>query len=236
MATLRQEWSTSIEGNLYRPHMQTGVDDSRLHVRLNNQITADQNTLVNSLGHRWKGAEFFSFADMQRSLPVMLANGYHYIDYDFEPGSGHTPAAELNDWQNSIRRAAQLAHSNNMEMHVSPSQRADLPYGARNGQNVEWYAREVDSIHFQFQVVQDQPATWLNYLRTFPVRARAVNPNIRTTVQLSTTRAGATLSNFQARWLEAKQYVDGVTIWRANDSASETLIRGFLQWFNQSGR
>lgn len=216
--------------------MDSDFDIAKWHAAGGATVTSTQHALVENTPHQYKVAEFFSYADMVKNIESLKANDYDYISYDIEPGTGMTPLTEQNNWKTYVQKAAALAHDNGMKLMVAPSQRADLAYGLRNGDNIEWYAANVDAIHCQFQVYQNIPSTWLSYAKTYPDRARAVNPEILMTVQLTTTNYNPSLSQFQARWTEAEPYFDGITLWTANTAESKDLVRDFLAWFNKSGR
>lgn len=245
MATLRHEWSASSQKAVYGPYMNAATDDSRFHVGLGATMDAEEHNLTQDLPHQIKGAEFFTIADLKRHISVLQQKNYDYVDYDLEDNAGGRDNPDFpNDknpsaFTNKALEFAQIAHANGFRAHFSPAQ-----YMMRTTVSESQFASIVkayDSIHWQFQVVQDEPARWREFLNTFPAKARKYNPMIRQTVQLSVQQGGANLDNWKARWNEAKPHVDGITIWVNGDvfregTAARNLVVGFLKWFDQYGR
>ena len=87
---------------------------------------------------------------------------------------------------------------------------------------------------------QSDPLQYLSFVKEYSARARAVNPDIRLTVQLSTERPVAPgmtlLETFQTNWTNVKPYLDGVTVWWSNDTSAKNALTDFMEWFNEHGR
>ena len=233
-ATLNTWASETEQGSLFKPYM-TLADEAKLHVSQNHEVTAAEYSLVESLPHREKGLEFMTIAEIREYAPILAQKGYDYCDYDIEPGPNHTPQAEFDDFVNSIRTASSICHSAGLEFHCSPAN-----WRLRQADTIEQVAPHCDQLHFQFQVVQDDPARYLAFAKEFSARARAANPDIVLAIQLSTQQDAAPgmshLETFKKDWTNVKPYVDGVTIWWANNESSKATMTEFMKWFNNSGR
>ena len=233
-ATLNTWASETEQSNLFKPYM-TASDEAKLHVALNHEVTSAEYSLVESLPHREKGLEFGSIAEIREYAPILAQKGYDYCDYDIEPGPNHTPQSEFDDFVNSIRTASSICHSAGLEFHCSPAN-----WRLRQGDTIEQVAPLCDQLHFQFQVVQQDPERYLAFSKEFSARARVANPDIVLAIQLSTQQQAAPgmshLETFKKDWTNVKPYIDGVTIWWANDSSSKATMTEFMTWFNNSGR
>jgi hypothetical protein len=142
---------------------------------------------------------------------------------------------EFNAFVDSIRTVSTITRNNGLEMHCSPAN-----WKLREGTNVEQVGPLCDQLHFQFQGFQSDPSQYLSFVKEYSARARAVNPDIRLTVQLSTERPVAPgmtlLETFQTNWTNVKPYLDGVTVWWSNDTSAKNALTDFMEWFNQQGR
>jgi hypothetical protein len=229
-------WSNEdTQYDLFKPHLDADTDQVRMHVSLNHVVTAEEYSLTESLPGRTKGMEFFTLSEIRSYAPILKMKGYDFCDYDIEPGEGHTPQAEFDDFVNSIKAASTICHNAGLEMHCSPAN-----WKLRQSDNIERVAPLCDELHFQFQVTQEDPAKYLAYTKEYSARAKAANPDIRLTIQLSTQQPAADgmslVDTFKTDWTNAKQYVDGVSIWWGNDEPAKATMTEFMAWFNQYGR
>jgi hypothetical protein len=233
-ATLNTWASETEQSSLFKPYV-TLSDEAKLHVALNHEVTAAEYSMVESIPHREKGLEFGSIAEIREYAPILAQKGYDYCDYDIEPGPNHTPQAEFDDFVNSIRTASSICHSAGLDFHCSPAN-----WRLRQADTIEQVAPHCDQLHFQFQVVQQDPERYLAFSKEFSARARAANPDIVLAIQLSTQQEAAPgmslLETFKKDWTSVKPYIDGVTVWWGNDSSSKATMTEFMTWFNSAGR
>lgn len=231
VATALQFVDTSKQYDIFNPHLGTSPDRVRIHVSLDKSITSEQLDMIHSLPPEQKGAEFFSLAEIKEFAPKAKALGFTYLDYDLEPGKGHSPAKDLADPVKSVREAAEAAHAAGLLFNVSPSKALTTEHGTE-------FAKYVDMYHIQAQSLQDRPSSYLSYVKETASKLRSANPDLSITVQLSTTRGaapGLTLQEtFKENWNNVKPYVDGISIW-FSDSTTDDL-QAFASWFDVHGR
>jgi hypothetical protein len=231
-ATVLPYVSLATQSDIYAPHM-TATDDSKLHVGLNKGFTDAQLTMVKSLDGI-HGVEFFSLAEIRQYAPTLKAKGFDYVSYDLEPGATYSPQSEVDDPVGSVRRASEIAHANGLLLEVAPSRAITTAYG-------EQLAPYVDMYHIQSQALQGRPADFESYVKTMSEKLRAANPSLKSvTIQFSTNReaaSGMTLQEtMQHDWNLCSDYVDGLTVWFSNNDASLSVLRIFVDWFDEAGR
>jgi hypothetical protein len=231
-ATVLPYVSLATQSDIYAPHM-TATDDSKLHVGLNRGFTDAQLTMVKSLDGI-HGVEFFSLAEIRQYAATIKAKGFDYVSYDLEPGATYSPQSEVNDPVGSVRKASEIAHANGLLLEVAPSRAITTEHG-------EQIAPYVDMYHIQSQALQGQPAQFESYVKSMSAKLKAANPNLKSvTIQFSTNReaaSGMTLQEtMQHDWNLCSDYVDGVTVWFSNNDASLSILREFIEWFDEGGR
>lgn len=232
VATALQYVDISKQYDTYNPYLDSSVDRVRIHVGLDESITSEQHNLVNSLSHVEKGAEFFSLAEIKSFAPKAKALGFTYLDYDLEPGKAHSPREDLADPVESVKEAAEAAHAAGLLFNVSPSKALTTQYG-------EQFAKYVDMYHIQAQSLQEDPSSYLSFVKATASKLRNANPDLKSiTVQLSTTRGaapGLTLEEtFEKNWNNVKPYVDGISIWFSDSTIDD--LQTFASWFDAYGR
>ncbi len=227
MATMLQYVNTDRQVDIYKPNM-ISSDKARIHVGLNRQVTHEQlDGLLSLPGSH--GMEYFSLAEIKENAPHLKSKGIEFIDYDLEPGSGHSPRSDLADPVASIRAASKAAHDNGLLFQCSPSKRITTDYGAQ-------LAQYCDQYHIQAQSLQTNPAQYESFVKSTVQKLRQNNPDIVISVQLSTQRESAngmslfeTMKNDFARVADD---VDGVSLWFANNNSSLNVVESFAKWFD----
>lgn len=231
IATSLQYVDTSKQYDVYNPYLDPSPDRARIHVGLHNSITPEELDMIGSLPSTEKGAEFFSLAEIKEFAPKAKALGFTYLDYDLEPGKGHSPRKDLADPVASVREAAEAAHEAGLLFNVSPSKKLTTQHG-------EEFAQYVDMYHIQAQSLQAKPSAYLSYVKEMAGKLRSANPDLSITVQLSTTRGaapGMTLQEtFEENWNNVKPYVDGISVWFSGSTLDD--LEAFAEWFDANGR
>lgn len=231
VATVLQFVDISKQYDAYNPYLNTSPDRARIHVGLEKSITEGQLDMINSLPPEQKGAEFFSLAEIKEFAPKAKALGFTYLDYDLEPGRGHSPSKDLADPVGSVKEAAEAAHQAGLLFNVSPSKKLTIQYG-------EEFAKYVDMYHIQAQSLQHKPAAYLSFVKETAAKLKNANLDISITVQLSATRGaapGLTLQEtFEENWNNVRPYVDGISIWFSPSTVDD--MEAFASWFDEHGR
>lgn len=227
MATMLQYVDTDKQVNIYKPNM-ISSDKARIHVGLNKQVTnAQLNGLLSLPGSH--GMEFFSLKEIKANAPHLKAKGIEFIDYDLEPGSGHSPSSDLSDPVASIRAASKAAHDNGLLFQCSPSKKITTNYGAQ-------LAPYCDQYHIQAQSLQGSPAQYESFVKSTVTKLRQNNPDIVISVQLSTQRESANgmslLETFKHDFARVADDVDGVSLWFSNNDSSLNVVESFAKWFD----
>jgi hypothetical protein len=231
-ATVLPYVNLATQSDIYASHM-TATDDSKLHVGLNKGFTDAQLTMVLSL-EGMHGVEFFTLAEIEQYAPMLKAKGFDYVSYDLEPGVSYSPQSEVDDPVGSVRKASEIAHANGLLLEVAPSRAITTAYG-------EQIAPYVDMYHIQSQALQGRPADFESYVKSMSEKLKAANPNLKSvTIQFSTNREAATGMTLQETmahdWKLCSDYVDGVTVWFANNDSSVSILRTFVDWLDANGR
>lgn len=230
MATIG-EWDSKEERKLYEKLEK--LDDARLHVPMGKKLSEGSFELIDSQQTDMKGAEFFTIKDLTKNLPELKKRGYDYVDYNIEKEANGRPNPDFANFLGNILRFADIAHENGFKAHVSPAQ---WKLRQLSDGDFEKIAKAVDRMHFQFQTVQHKEGEFKEFVKKYPEKARRVNPDIETTVQLTTSRNNPSLDLFKDRWNDAKPHVDGVTLWMNDSGPAKKLLQDFLAWFDSSGR
>jgi hypothetical protein len=231
LATLLQYVDTDELVDIYKPNM-LNSDKPRIHVGLNKQVTDSQlNGLLSLPGQH--GFEFFSLAEIKANAPKLKAKGIEVIDYDLEPGDGHSPSSDLANPVASIKAASQAAHDNGLLFRCSPARALTTTYGAQ-------MAPYCDQYHIQAQALQDRPSEYESYVEGMVTKLRAANPNVQISVQVSTQREAASgmtlLETMKTDFARVADKVDGVSVWFSNDDQALSVVKSFSEWFNANYR
>jgi hypothetical protein len=231
LATLLQYVDTDELVDIYKPNM-LNSDKPRIHVGLNKQVTDSQlNGLLSLPGQH--GFEFFSLAEIKANAPKLKAKGIEVIDYDLEPGDGHSPSSDLANPVASIKAASQAAHDNGLLFRCSPARALTTTYGAQ-------MAPYCDQYHIQAQAIQDRPSEYESYVEGMVTKLRAANPNVQISVQVSTQREAASgmtlLETMKTDFARVADKVDGVSVWFSNDDQALSVVKSFSEWFNANYR
>jgi hypothetical protein len=227
MATMLQYVDTNSQVNMYKPYMILS-DKARIHVGLNKQVTnAQLDGLLSLPGSH--GMEYFSLAEIKANAPLLKAKGIEFIDYDLEPGTGHSPSSDLADPVASIRAASKAAHDNGLLFQCSPSKKITTDYGAQ-------LAQYCDQYHIQAQSLQGSPSQYESFVKSIVAKLRQNNPDIVISVQLSTQRESASgmslLETMKHDFARVADDVDGVSLWFANNDSSLNIVESFAKWFD----
>jgi hypothetical protein len=227
MATMLQYVDTDKQVNIYKPNM-ISSDKARIHVGLNKQVTSAQlNGLLSLPGSH--GMEYFSLAEIKANAPLLKAKGIEFIDYDLEPGTGHSPSSDLSNPVASIRAASKAAHDNGLLFQCSPSKKITTDYGAQ-------LAPYCDQYHIQAQSLQASPGQYESFVKSTAAKLRQNNPDIVISVQLSTQRESASgmtmLETMKHDFARVADDVDGISLWFSNNSNSLNVVESFAKWFD----
>ena len=231
LATMLQYVNTDTLVDIYQPNMASS-DKPRIHVGLNKQITdAQLNGLLSLPGQH--GAEYFSLAEIKANSPQLKAKGIEVIDYDLEPGDGHSPSGDLANPVASIKAASQAAHASGLLFRCSPARALTTSYGVQ-------MAPYCDQFHIQAQALQDRPAEYESYVEGMVAKLRAANPSIQISVQVSTQRDAASgmtlLETMKTDFARVADKVDGVSVWYSNDAQALSVLESFSEWFDANYR
>jgi hypothetical protein len=231
LATMLQYVNTDTLVNIYSPNMEN-TDKPRIHVGLNKQVTDTQLKGLLSLPGQ-HGLEYFSLAEIKLNAPLLRDRGIEVIDYDLEPGDGHSPTSDLVDPVASIKAASQAAHANGLLFRCSPSKSITTNYGAQ-------LAPYCDQYHIQAQGLQDRPVDYELFVEDTAAKLRRANPSIEISVQVSTQRPAASwmtlLQTMETDWARVADKVDGVSVWYSNDDEALSVLKSFAQWFDTNYR
>jgi hypothetical protein len=226
-ATILQYVDINTQVGVFKPNM-VATDIGRIHVGLNKPITSAQEAGLFSLPGL-HGAEFFSLAEIQNQSAGLKSRGYDYVDYDLEPGDGHSPDSDLVDPVASIIAASQAAHAAGLTLECSAARAITRDYGAQ-------FAPYCETIHIQAQGLQTDPAAYEAAVRDMAAKLRAANPAVKLSIQVSTQREPApgltvleTMKQCIARSIDA---VDGASVWYANNTTDIEILRSFAEWFH----
>ena len=227
MATMLQYVDTNKQVDIYKPNMITS-DKGRIHVGLNNQVIDSQlSGLISLPGSH--GMEFFSLSEIKTNAPILKAKGLNFIDYDLEPGTGHSPYSDLADPVASIRAASKAAHDNGLLFQCSPSKQITTDHGAE-------LAPYCDQYHIQAQSLQGSPDQYESFVKSTAAKLRNSNPNIMISVQLSTQRESASgmtlLGTMEYDFGHVSSHVDGVSLWFSNTDSALSVVKSFAEWFD----
>ncbi len=227
MATMLQYVDINKQVDIYKPSMKSS-DKARIHVGLNQKVTDAQLKGLMSLPGS-HGMEYFSLAEIKANAPLLKSKGIEFIDYDLEPGSGHSPSSDLANPVASIKAASKAAHDNGLLFQCSPSRKITTDYGAQ-------LAPYCDQYHIQAQALQGSPAQYESYVKSTAAKLRQNNPDIVISVQLSTQRESASgmtlLETFKHDYARVADYVDGITLWFSNNDSSLNVVESFAKWFD----
>jgi hypothetical protein len=174
-----------------------------------------------------QGAEFMAASHIEQNAEYLKSKGFEFIVYNLE--AGISPEEDKADPVSAVSRAAAAAHSAGLDFHIAPTKAYTLSYGVE-------FARVSDLYHIQAQSLQAQntPEDFSIYVHDIVSRFKSVNPDIITTVQVSTTRPageGLTLLETMQKCVDSVMDVsEGATTWFANDSVE--IAREFYQWFS----
>lgn len=191
-------------------------------------LKADQvDAVLTLLGTQ--GAEFMAASHIEQKAEYLESIGFEFIVYNLE--AGISPEEDKADPIAAVNRAAAAAHSAGLDFHIAPTKVYTLSHGVE-------FAKVAEVYHIQGQAVQaqDTPVGFSNYVHETVSKMKAVNSDIITTVQVSTTReagAGLTLLETMQACIDSVMDVsDGATTWFANDSVN--TAREFYQWFSSN--
>lgn len=138
--------------------------------------------------------------------------------YDLEPGS---PPEELDDYVNSVKKAYELAHKNNMNLLLTPAFQDIKKYDSQ-------FAPYVDMVNLQIpHFVKDYPSA----VNTAVNNIKEINPNALVTIQLI-PREGAEKINGNPdeiikTWDLVKDKVDGVLVFYYKDPNPVPILDKF---------
>jgi hypothetical protein len=147
---------------------------------------------------------FASWAEAEQQLDGLI-DQIDFVTYNPEHWA-QTPEEERSNLVATVERAAEFAHSRNMQLMVSPDRRF-----AR--ESLGEIAKHADLIGLQGQRLQDDPAVFEAWARELIQIARASNPDVLIFVQVGATQGTASEMMAAIRTIEGD--IDGISIWSA---------------------
>jgi hypothetical protein len=192
---------------------------------------------VTNVGTARKGFEFFSLAELQRHAPTARANGFGFISYDLERGM--SPASEVDNPLNSVRKARSIADANGLYLQLAPSN------AISRGQYADDIGKITNRYHLQSQIMQDDDTTcarmdsWvagrvkvlegakssLEGKITFQV---SLNPNLAADGKTVLQTAKACIDRI------ANDDVDGLSIWWSSGSWNDGTYQNLVRYYERT--
>jgi hypothetical protein len=174
-----------------------------------------------------KGVTYYSLAEIEKNAPTLKEKGIHFVGYDLE--AEYSPADDLLDPTDSIRRASDTAHRNGLYFLAVPGYPFSTPEAAKN------FAPYADIYIIQAQVRQSDPYEYQSFVISVSDQIRS-NSDAVVITELSTEGTKGTALNMMESFSLVSSHVDGVTIWSGNNNDALTKVKNFLEWFKSRYR
>lgn len=165
---------------------------------------------------------YASWAEAEKSID-RLAGSVEIIAYN--PEHWHqTPAVEKENLVETVKWAAEIAHSKGLKLMVTPDRR----FAQEKLGEIAAYA---DIVGLQGQRIQDDPQEFESWVREMVEIARASNPQVMIFVQVGTSQ-GSAEEMFAAIKTVADE-INGISIWVAPGTMGE--LQSFIQMLRPPG-
>jgi hypothetical protein len=192
---------------------------------------------VTSMGDARMGLEFFSLAELQRHAPTVKANGFGFISYDLERGA--SPASEVNDPVNSVRKARAIADANDLYLQLAPSN------AISNSQYADDIGKITNRHHLQSQILQDDDTScakmdsWVaGRVRVLEGAKSILEGKITFQVSLNPDLAASGKTIFQTAKTcidrIANDDVDGLSIWWTSSSWDDETYQNLVRYYERT--
>jgi hypothetical protein len=173
------------------------------------------------------GVSYFSVAEIKANAAQLKSKGADFIEYNFE--ESYSPSSDLADPVSSVKKAYAIAHSNGLELIVTPSVQLTT-------QHAPDFARHADYYNIMAMSLQND-GCWTgfrDFVNNTVTRIREANPELPISVELSTVRGP--LENMKECYSASAEFVDGLNVWYSNDEEGLRKMQLFLDWFGNNRR
>jgi hypothetical protein len=209
--------------DVYKPHL----TDSDYVSTISASEDPGENLNYTMLLPGTKGVIYYSLAEIEKNAPTLKEKGIHFVGYDLE--AEYSPADDLLDPTDSIRRASETAHINGLKFLAVPGYPFSTPEAA------EKFAPYADIYVIQAQARQSDPYEYRSLVTSISDQIRS-NSDALVVTELSTEGTKGTASNMMESFSSVSGHIDGVTIWSGNSNDALTKVKSFLEWFESRYR
>ncbi|GIU72284.1 MAG: hypothetical protein KatS3mg003_1763 [Candidatus Nitrosocaldaceae archaeon] len=172
-----------------------------------------------------KIVSYFSAANIIKDIDALKDSNIEWVAYDLE--GGLSPQYEVNDPINSVKRVADVLHSNNMKLVLTIVNVPNFYYVVKEAvKYADMYITQGQ--RFQDPSIGGSPDLYAKKVIGLIDIIKKSNPNIIIIAQVSLLKGD--LENCKQSFANVADYVDGVTLFYGTSKSELPKIKEFYSW------